>query len=63
MAVADEGGIVVSRTVKELAFGSDIEFTDLGERGLRGVPGIWALFEGRQHARASSAAEQPRVLA
>ena len=44
MAEAIDGGIVVSRTVRDLAFGSDIAFTDLGERELRGVPGRWALF-------------------
>lgn len=52
MAVAHEGGIVVSRTVKELVFGSDIEFVELGEQVLRGVPGTWTLFEvagGREH--------------
>ena len=43
VAVATEGAIVVSRTVKELVFGSDIVFADLGERELRGVPGTWAL--------------------
>jgi class 3 adenylate cyclase len=44
MAEATDGGIVVSRTVKDLAFGSDIEFGNLGERELRGIPGRWALF-------------------
>jgi class 3 adenylate cyclase len=44
MAEAADGGIVVSRTVRDLAFGSDIAFRDLGERELRGIPGRWALY-------------------
>ena len=44
MAIAREGGIVVSRTVKDLVFGSTIAFTDLGEHTLRGVPGTWSLY-------------------
>ena len=50
MAEATDGGIVVSRTVNDLAFGSNIEFTGPGERELFGVPGSWALFAsgGRQ---------------
>jgi class 3 adenylate cyclase len=44
MAIATNGGIVVSRTVKDLVFGSDIAFVDLGEHELRGVPGSWSLF-------------------
>jgi class 3 adenylate cyclase len=45
MAVAGAGGIVASRTVRDLVFGSGITFTELGERELKGVPGTWALFE------------------
>jgi hypothetical protein len=44
MATATEGGIVVSQTVKDLAFGSAIRFDDLGEHVLRGVPSPWRLY-------------------
>lgn len=43
MAVAESGGIVVTRTVRDLALGSGIEFSDLGVHRLRGVPGEWEL--------------------
>jgi class 3 adenylate cyclase len=45
MAVAGAGGVVASRTVRDLVFGSGITFTELGECELKGVPGTWALFE------------------
>jgi pimeloyl-ACP methyl ester carboxylesterase len=44
MATATDGGIVISRTVKDLVFGSGIEVVDLGEHDLRGVPGTWGLY-------------------
>mgnify|MGYP002738651638 CR=1 FL=1 len=44
MATATDGGIVISRTVKDLVFGSGIEVVDLGEQQLRGVPGTWGLY-------------------
>jgi class 3 adenylate cyclase len=44
MSVAADGGIVASRTVKDLAFGSGIDFVDLGEHSLKGVPGTWTLY-------------------
>ena len=42
--VAEPGDIVVSNTTKELASGSDLAFTDLGEHTLRGIPQAWRLF-------------------
>ena len=45
MSVSEAGGIVVSRTVKDLAFGSGIIFEDIGEHQLKGVPEPWALYE------------------
>jgi class 3 adenylate cyclase len=57
MAQAADGGIVVSRTVRDLAFGSDVSFTDLGERELRGIPGRWTLY-----AIGSDMAPVPLVL-
>ena len=40
--------VVVTRTVRELATGTDLEFTPLGTVGLRGVPGQWELFEASE---------------
>lgn len=44
MSHADEGGVVVSGTVKDLVVGSGIEFTPCGTATLKGVPGEWALW-------------------
>jgi class 3 adenylate cyclase len=44
MAVAETGGIIASRTVKDLAFGSGVRFDELGEFELRGVPDVWTLY-------------------
>ena len=41
---APPGGVLVSRTVKDLVVGSDIEFEDRGRRSLRGVPDEWDLY-------------------
>ena len=37
--------VVVTRTVRDLATGTDLSFSSLGSVGLRGVPGEWELFE------------------
>lgn len=42
---ADAGRVVVTRTVRDLATGTDLVFRPLGSVGLRGVPGQWELFE------------------
>jgi len=42
--LADSGETLVSGTVKDLVVGSGIEFTERGERDLKGVPGSWKLF-------------------
>ena len=44
MAVASEGGVVVSNTVRELVAGSGLEFADAGLHTLKGVPGEWHLY-------------------
>ena len=46
-ALAEAGGheIVVTRTVRDLATGTDLSFRPRGSVGLRGVPGQWELFE------------------
>jgi class 3 adenylate cyclase len=45
LAEAGERQVVVTRTVRDLATGSDLSFAPLGTVGLRGVPGEWELFE------------------
>jgi class 3 adenylate cyclase/pimeloyl-ACP methyl ester carboxylesterase len=42
LAAADE--VLVTRTVKDLALGSTLEFEDSGEHELKGVPEPWQLF-------------------
>ncbi len=42
---AGDGQVLVTRTVRDLATGTDLTFTPLGTIGLRGVPGHWELFE------------------
>ena len=44
MSCAGPSQLLVSRTVRELTSGSDIEFEDVGARSLKGVPGEWQLF-------------------
>ena len=44
-AAADQGGVLVTNTVKDLIVGSGIELTDRGSHQLKGVPGEWPLFE------------------
>jgi class 3 adenylate cyclase/alpha-beta hydrolase superfamily lysophospholipase len=43
-ALAGGGEVLASSTVKDLVAGSGIEFTDRGERELKGVPGSWRLY-------------------
>jgi class 3 adenylate cyclase/pimeloyl-ACP methyl ester carboxylesterase len=43
-ALADASEVLVSGTVKDLAFGSGITFRERGEHELKGVPGSWKLF-------------------
>ena len=42
---AGDGQVVVTRTVRELATGTDLRFESLGAVTLRGVPGEWDLFQ------------------
>jgi class 3 adenylate cyclase len=42
---AASGQVVVTRTVRDLATGTDLAFRPLGAVELRGVPGEWELFE------------------
>ena len=43
-SLAGPGEVLVSRTVKDLVAGSEIEFEDRGEHELKGVPGRWQLY-------------------
>jgi len=44
---APDGGIAVSRTVKDLTVGSAITYEAIGTFDLKGVPGAWDLYEVR----------------
>jgi class 3 adenylate cyclase len=44
LSSAGSGAVVVTRTVRDLATGTDVEFTPIGTVSLRGVPGDWELF-------------------
>jgi class 3 adenylate cyclase len=47
LAAAGPGIVLTTSTVRDLAVGSGIEFTDRGPATLRGVPGTWQLMEPR----------------
>jgi len=44
MAAAGAGEVYVSRTVRDLVIGSGLEFERVGEKRLKGVPGVWELY-------------------
>ena len=44
LSIADPGGVVVTRTVRDLASGTDLQFQPLGATALRGIPEPWELF-------------------
>lgn len=46
--LAGPSEVLVSRTVTDLVAGSGIEFEDLGEQTLKGVPGEWRLYAVRR---------------
>ncbi len=54
---AEPGRVVVTRTVRDLATGTDLAFEPLGAATLRGVPGEWELFEARMAQRAAAAGD------
>ena len=45
MSEAAPQAIAASQTVKDLVVGSGLEFTSLGSRELKGVPGEWPLYQ------------------
>lgn len=44
-ALGDAGELLVSSTVKELMTGAELTFIDRGEHVLKGVPGVWRIYE------------------
>jgi class 3 adenylate cyclase/dihydrofolate reductase len=48
---AESGRVVVTKTVRDLATGTDLAFSPLGVASLRGVPGEWELFEAKTSDR------------
>ncbi len=47
LSQAGDGQVVVTRTVRDLVTGTDLDFAPLGIVTLRGVPGDWELFAAR----------------
>jgi class 3 adenylate cyclase len=45
LSEAGPGEVVVTRTVRDLVTGADVEFRSKGSVSLRGIPGEWELFE------------------
>ncbi len=59
MAAAGASQLVASSTVRDLAAGAGLQFTDIGERELKGVPGAWRLYAvTRADAAPASATER-----
>jgi class 3 adenylate cyclase len=46
-ALAEEGEVLVSRTVRDLVVGSDLDFEDRGAHELKGVPEDWQIYAAR----------------
>ena len=44
LAAAPNGRVVATRTVRDLAVGTELAFEAIGTTELRGVPGEWELF-------------------
>ncbi len=51
LGAAAPGGVAVTKTVRDLATGTDLAFEPLGATTLRGVPGEWELFAARTSER------------
>jgi class 3 adenylate cyclase/dihydrofolate reductase len=54
---AGGGQVLVTRTARDLATGSDLAFHEHGTVTLRGVPGQWELFDASQRSRSASASD------
>ena len=44
LAAVAPGGVLASRTVRDLVAGSDLTLEDSGRHRLKGVEGIWELY-------------------
>jgi class 3 adenylate cyclase len=44
MSLAEAGEILVSGTVRDLAIGGELTFSERGERELKGIPGHWGIW-------------------
>jgi class 3 adenylate cyclase len=67
MALAGPAEVLVSATVRDLVFGSGVEFEARGEHDLKGVPGKWAVHavvadHGRDQRPASQATPEHAAL-
>jgi class 3 adenylate cyclase len=47
MGAARVGEVLVSRTVRDLTIGANLDYDDRGDHTLKGVPGSWPLFAVR----------------
>jgi len=44
-SLAGPGEVFVSRTVRDLVVGSELDFEERGDHTLKGVPGVWEIYE------------------
>ena len=54
---AGGGQVLVTRTARDLATGSDLAFREHGTATLRGVPGQWELFDASHRSRSAAASD------
>lgn len=59
MSAAEPGEILVSRTVKELVIGAQIDFEDRGLHRLKGVEGEWHLYSVADEHESIQTADRP----
>jgi hypothetical protein len=62
MGQARAGQVVVTRTVRDLATGTDLMFASLGSVNLRGVPGEWDSFASPSEGDARAEPQVSDVL-
>jgi class 3 adenylate cyclase len=59
MALSQPGGVLVSRTVKDLVAGSGLDFESAGRHALRGVAEEWELYFAMSRAPGRAAPASP----
>jgi class 3 adenylate cyclase/pimeloyl-ACP methyl ester carboxylesterase len=62
-SLAGAGEVYASSTVRDLVVGSGLDFEDLGERELRGVPGSWRVLRVTGQVHETTAAKRPPAVA